>query len=231
MVVAERDVGKSVDETRPSAHSPFLRDFATVSAGYIAGHGVLRFFAGFLIGLDDKPRAALIERWIPLWNAVGFFLLAWGAYHFFRWLEQRSSIQIPAAVSPFAAPVPMSNVVETPAPASKSIDNVPSEWKAELKALQRRKDVNAMVDLQSTLSKSLPRDRAEQVDRHLGRWYTKHFQRVMLSGRAAEAADDVERVADYYADSEEFGYFRQILPVVRQCAELKLSIKDEGEEE
>jgi len=230
MAVAERDVANSVSEAQPAARSQFLHDFATVSAGYIAGHGVLRLFAGFLVGLDDKPRAALIERWIPLWNAVGFFLLAWGTYHFFRWFEQRSSAQFAMSASTSATPAPTSNVVETAAPSSKSAD-VPREWKSQLKALQKRRDVEAMVDLQSTLSQSLPRERAERMDRHLGRWYTKHFQRVMLSGRAAEAADDVERVAEYYADSEEFGYFRQILPVVRQCAELKQSIKDEDEEE
>jgi len=50
---------------------------------------------------------------------------------------------------------------------------------------------------------------------------------MMMTGRAAESADDVERVADHYADSEEFGYFREILPVVRQCVELKQSLQED----
>jgi len=214
-------VAVSDHKTDRFKHNKFLRDFATVAAGYIVGQGVLRFFAAFLVGLDDKPRAALIERWIPLWNAIGFFLLAWGVYRFLLWLERR-----PSSDAGTVASVPQQSA-PTDVAAAASRAAVPSDWKTQLKSLQKRKDVEALIEVQAELVKSLPRERADQLDRRLGRWYTKHFQRMMLTGRAAESASDVERVASYYAHSDEFGYFREILPVVRQCVELKQSLQEE----
>jgi hypothetical protein len=215
-----------------------LKDFATVAAGYVVGHGVLRMFAGLLNGLGDGPRAELLLRWMPVWNALGIFVLAWGLYRVILWL--------PGWLEPGPrrlveyGPIPSTPPIATPASgdrsdrstalpesASQTTAAVDVEWKPRLKALQKRRDVPAMLDLQRSLVKNWPQDRAARLDRRLGRWYTKHFQHMMLNGRVAEAASDVERVAEHYASSEEFAYFREILPVVRQCAELKQSLQEE----
>lgn len=208
--------------------SEFLRDFALVTSAYIFGHGLLRFFAAFLVGLNDSPRAALVERWIPLWNSIGFFLLAWGAYHFIVWSGRFAST---AERRPRTNAAQSNSVALQPAertlPAKTPRDQPSLDWKAQLKGLQKRKDVPGILELQKSLSKSLSPERITAVDRRLGRWFTKHFQRMLMTGRAAECVDDVELVASHYADSEEFAYFREIAPVVRQCAELKQSLQEE----
>jgi len=222
----------------------FRRDFATVLAGYLVGHGVLRLSAGFLIGLGDGARADLLMRWLPVWNALGWFVAAWGVYRLVLWAgELRSVFSLttqPAEQRPGehdtvvderlaarSGHLPESADSQATAPSEKIGGTPPTGWKERIKGLQKRKDIEALVDLQKSLSQAMPRERAEQLNRRLGRWYTKHFQRVMLTGRAAESLADVERVADYYADSEEFAYFQEVLPVVRQCAELKQSLQDE----
>ena len=222
----------------------FRRDFATVLAGYLVGHGVLRLSAGFLIGLGDAPRADLLMRWLPVWNALGWFVAAWGLYRLVLWagelrpvfslttqptqprLSEHDTV-VDERLAAKSGPSPASANSQSAAGPEKISGTPPTAWKERIKGLQKRKDVEALLDLQTSLSQTLPRERAEQLNRRLGRWYTKHFQRVMLTGRAAESLADVERVADYYADSEEFAYFREVLPVVRQCAELKQSIQDE----
>ena len=212
-----------------------MRDFATVCAGYLAGHGVLRLFAGILTGLGDAPRADLLWRWLPAWNALGWFIGAWGAYHLVLWARQWAGVGLigpGGSTDSSAASLPDASApsgLDRQRPSRKSAANAgpPPDWKKRLKALQKKKDVDGILDLQQEMAQTLPKERAEQLDRRLGRWFTKHFQHVMLSGRAAESLADVERVAAHYARMEEFAYFQEILPVVRQCAELKQSLQEE----
>jgi len=136
----------SADQSHQPRRNSFLRDYATVSAGYIAGHGVLRSFAGILTGLDDKPRATLIERWIPLWNALGFFLAAWGAYHFFLWLGRWSNANTPVTLSTLRQSHPLEGSGDDAPRANAAVSAAPIEWKSQLKALQKRKDVGAILD-------------------------------------------------------------------------------------
>jgi hypothetical protein len=218
-------------ETEDCRDDRFIRDFAVATAGYIAGHGVLRFFAAFLVGLNDSPRALLIERWIPLWNAVGYFLVAWGAFHFVVWIGRVGGTRRQGA-APTTSSSEWSEEGSKPLSSGTAArDELLSNWKPRLKELQKRKDVGGMLDLLDAISKALPAERSAGIDRRLGRWFTKHFQRRLLSGKAAESLEDVERVAAHYENAEEFAYFKEILPVVRQCAELKQSLREEEEEQ
>ena len=208
-----------------SSKDRFRSDFAVVCAGYLAGQGILRLFIGFLIGVNDKPRAELLVRWLPFWNALGFFIAAWGVHRLILWFRLPrfgSTTPLPSAVVPQAREV----ALESPGKTAKTID---ADWKARIKAAQKRKDVDAILDIRQSLDGVLPAARAKSVDHALGKWFTKHFQRMMLSGRAAESLPAVERVADHFAGSEEFAYFEEILPVVRQCASIVASVKEEKE--
>jgi hypothetical protein len=210
-------------------NDPFRHNFATVCAGYLVGHGILRFLAAFLVGVNDKPRAELLERWFPAWNALALFIAAWGVYHLIlraRFPALRTSSNQPSAANSVASPTATPTAESTP---SRNGPKVVAGWKQKIKAAQNRKDVSQIIEIRKSLD--LPAERGESLDRLLGRWFTKHFQRMMLTGRAAESAPDVELVAEYFAGSEEFAYFKEILPVVRQCAEIKKSVAEDDDPE
>lgn len=205
-----------------------LHDFALVASAYIFGHGLLRFFAAFLVGINDSPRAVLVERWLPLWNSIGFFVGAWGAYHFINWSGRlAASAEMRVRKSERPRPLDAPPKMETTPVPTKLIETTADGWKERMKGLQKQRNVAGILELQKSLTKSLLRERANAIDRRLGRWFTKHFQRMLMTGRAAECVEDVELVAAHYADSEEFAYFREIVPVVRQCAELKQSLQED----
>lgn len=210
----------------PKEKDRFRSDFAVVCAGFIAGHGILRFFAGFLVAVNDRPRAELLERWFPLWNSLAFFIVAWGVHRLilqFRWPRSRALLESSLPPSP-TSPTPAREVPT----ANESAAN--DDWKSRMKGAQKRKDVDAILDIRQSLTSVLPAKRVAALDRHLGKWFTRHFQRMLMSGRATDALPSVERVADHYAGSEEFAYFQEILPVVRQCATIKASVYEEDDD-
>ncbi len=192
-----------------------VRRFALPVAAWCFFGGAISAAAG--IGLLDRTSAAF--AWAA--NAVfGTGLAAWALYRGFglaaRWIDAPVAAAAipPRVVEPFAAAAP-------PREAKPRRKKSGPGLRTELRLAMQEGRARDALELRTRLARKLPGERLAKLDERLGGWLTKHFQRGLREGRAAELLPALESAAAAFAGHARFGYFAEILPTVRQAAELK----------
>jgi hypothetical protein len=216
----------------------FCMQFAAAFGGWIAGFGVLKGCSAVLVMANDLARESLVSRYYPLWSSLGWLLSAWLAYRLTRavgdgvaFLLDRPTIARPTEpnsdepTNRRAQPASTSaRAVEPPKPSAAPRAKTPDDWRMRIKTAQRAKDVWAMLAVREELHAAWPEPRRRRLDRKLGRWFTKYFQRRLQRGQADRVLAELTRVAEIFANDDEFKFFGEALPTVRESVEIKAAI-------